>query len=170
MSTETQSNEPSGLTEEDLETLGKLARGETTPNALSEATATEVESSSGLSFPWRLHDGRSGVTLEMCNAVRCAAADGLSYARISELFDFLSGRDHARRHAIGECRHTDDVPPIENGRLPGPPEGTISPAECMDLRRRWNRDEFDTYADAGKWLGRAESAAWRHINGECSHG
>lgn len=172
MSTNSRSDDrpTQGLTDEDLETLAQLASGDLHPEETAHDTALDPDGRDPLTFPWRLHDGRSGVTLEQCNAVRCAAADGLPYSRIADRFSFLSGRDHARRHALGDCRHSGDVPPIANGNSPGPPEGSVTPAECMDLNRRWNRDEFDTYADAGRWLDRAESVAWRHINGKCSHG
>lgn len=161
-------NQPGGVTDADREILRRLSNGEVKPRVAEIMEGIDPDSDESLEFPWRLDDGRSGVTLEMCNATRCAAADGLSYSHIAELFTFLCDDSHARRHATGECRH-EGVPPVDNGREPGPPEGTISKRECREIRRKYRDGVFDTYAEAGESIGRSMSRAWRHINGDCPH-
>lgn len=122
-----------------------------------------------LSFPWRSDDGRVSLTLEQCNAVRCAAHDDLPYSEIAELFSFLSCKRHAQNHATGQCSHSGGVARVTDKRPAGPAAGVVTPGICTQLRRKWDRGRFDTYEDAGEWANIEKSAAWKHINGECSH-
>lgn len=121
-------------------------------------------------LPWRLDDGRVGVTHEQCNAVRCAAHDGLPYRAITELFSFVSGPSHAQRHATGKCRHAEGVEPVGERRPLDSPPARVTARECRRLRSNWKAGRFDSYEEAADWAGIARSAAWRHINGECQHG
>lgn len=155
------------LTKEEIEELRSRKKIHD-PHSLEDGI--DPDSDKPIEFPWRTGDGRSDVTTEMCNAVRCAADDGKSYAEIAEMFSFLSGKKHAQRHATGDCSHSGGVEPTGTGNDPGPPNGKISKRTCSKLRRGVEKDKFETYAEAGEWLGIAKSAAWRHINGECEHG
>lgn len=130
-------------------------------------TANDPDSDEPLSFPWRIDDGRVDVTLEMCNAVRCAAHDGHSYRTIGEMFSFLSGKQNARLHAIGECRHTGGVAPV-GPRQPGP-GNRVTRLACNRMRRRYRTGEYETTRAAADEEDVSPNAAWRHITGECSH-
>lgn len=158
-----------GLTDEDIRTLQDIATGN--QKFQNRLNTPDPDSEEALSFPWRDHDGRSGVAIEQCNAVRCAAEDGLSYRRIADLFSFLCDKTHARKHAVGKCRHVSGVCPVRsNGRQPGQNTNAVSERLCSRLRRLWGREYFETYREAGEWAGFANaSTAWKHINGECSH-
>jgi len=154
------------LTEQERERVRILSKA---PSKQTQLRDIDPDGDDPLSFPWRLDDDRAGVTLETCNAVRAAADDGLAYRDIAALFDALADGTHARRHAVGECRHSGGLPPTATDNAPGPPSGRIPARVCSRLRRRWRRGQFDTYADAAAWADIGCSAAYRHINGECRH-
>ena len=117
-------------------------------------------------YPWR--DGRGDVTEEMCNALRCAAHDGVAYTKIAEMFDALADRSHARLHATGEkCAHT-GVEPVSESRTPGPP-GKLSDTDCALMRRRYESGEYDEYTQAGEAFGVSRPIATKHIKGNCRH-
>lgn len=122
--------------------------------------------------PWRpgqrWYIGRQYLTLERCNAVRCAAADGLTYQEIADLFTFVSGKSIAHRHAVGDCRHEDGIPPVVATERVSGKSGAVTAEICEDLRRRYERGE--TCKLAGAFYDLSESAAYRHIAGKCKHG
>lgn len=157
------------LSDREREILESASVGETAFNGLSDHPDDHDPDGDGpLAYPWR--DGRATVTLEMCNAIRCAAHDGVSYTRIAEMFDALCGRGHARQHAVGSrprCTH-DGVEPVTEGRTPGP-EGKLSAADCATMRRRYESGEYDTYTAAGEAFGLSRPSAARHIKGNCGH-
>ena len=155
------------LSDDEIETLKSHKK---ITNQHEVGVSLDPDDGSDLQRPWRLNDGRSGVTLEMCNAVRCAVDDGLAYREVAELFSFLSDRTHAHAHATGECRHEGGVEPTETGGNPGPPAGRVAKTTCTQLRRMWRLGTFDTYADAASWADTSRSTAWKHISGECRHG
>lgn len=159
-----------GLTKEDRRKLGEWADSGLNPNSVHSDIGTDVSlnNESTPSQPWRLDEGRSDVTRELCDAIRCAAEDGLSYARIAELFNSVT-RSSVRRHARGECCHTNGLPPVLDDRSPGPVNKYVTEDKCLRLRNLYERGYFDTYEEAGEWLGRAKSTAIRHIKGECKH-
>lgn len=111
-------------------------------------------------------DGR-GLTIQQCNAIRAAADDGLTYREIASLFTFIGCGTAANRHATGQCQHGDgDYPPVPSRREPGP-QNPIDAEECA-----WIRDQYrNGYScnKIGDAIDRAQSAAYRHVTGNCSH-
>lgn len=117
------------------------------------------------------HEDGRGLTLAMCNAIRCAAEDGNSYRAIARLFGFISSAETARLHAIGECVHEAvDYPPVARDRDSGFGHQKLSAGRCRLLRRRYRRGEFETYAEAGEAVDVHRTTAATHIKGECKHG
>lgn len=69
---------------------------------------------------YRGGDGRRGITLEMCNAIREAARDRYTYREIRDLFGFVGHEKTAHVHATGRCVHGHgDIPPVPPARDPG---------------------------------------------------
>lgn len=130
------------------------------------STQIDPDSDEELTFPWRSDDGRIQVTLEQCNAIRCAAHDGLAYSRIAELYSFVSGKRHAQSHATGECSHTDGVSSVVS--KPNP-QGEVTKRLCARLRRLWERNPDQTYRELASEVGLAYGPVWNHVNGECKH-
>jgi hypothetical protein len=109
-------------------------------------------------------NGRGTVTVELCNAIRCAAHDGVSYARIAEMFGPITDRKHAQKHAAGgHCNH-DGIEPVSSN-----PGGTVDASLCATLRAKWKRGEISTYREAAQFASISPSTAYSHINDECNH-
>lgn len=108
-------------------------------------------------------DGR-GFTPQMCNAIREAARDGLTYRQIADSFSFLTSKAAAYRHATGKCGHGGD--PVESKRPPGPPN-QVTATECQDLRERYGAGRSQ-YAIA-KATGWHQKTVWFHVSEACSH-
>lgn len=150
---------------DDREILKAYIEGSSEPGPTPHPNLREVDTGP-LHYPWR--DGRGTVTLEMCNAIRCAAHEGVSYTRIAEMFDALSNRSHARRHAMGlRCAH-DGVEPVSEARHTGP-KGKLSTTDCAVLTRRYESGEYDTYKAAGEDFDISRPVAAKHIKGDCRH-
>lgn len=107
-------------------------------------------------------DGRFGLTVGMCNAIRCAVDDGMSYGDVCRLFSFVSSRGQVRYHSIGDCNHTGGVQPVRSER------DVVTQEECRRLRREWSRVN-QTYEGIATMFGLSKSSAWKHINEECQH-
>lgn len=161
----------SGITDEDRQQMAELAEMDATElrqYASTNDSTSEWDESAPLRMPHRGGDGRRGVNVELCNAIRSAAEDGRSAREIAEIFESVGHLSTAHVHATGRCAHEGgDVPPVRMNQRH--PDGTVSRRECNELRRRWHSDEFDTYDEAADWLGRARSCAYRHTKGDCGH-
>lgn len=117
-------------------------------------------------FPMTDIQDRRGITREMCNAIRCAAADGKSSREIATLFGFIDDPTAANNHATGRCSHDGGIRPVDMAA--GTPT-KVDAAACHRLRERWGRGDFETYTEAGEWLGVFRTTAAKHIREECHH-
>jgi len=110
-------------------------------------------------------DGR-GFTVQQCNAIREAAHDGLSAREIASTLGFINSRNAANAHATGRCQHgSGDVEPINRTYAE---YGEVGWQECVHLRLAYALGVSVT--EQADETGRSESAVWRHVNGDCSHG
>lgn len=112
-----------------------------------------------------LSPARAGdITLAMCNAIREAARDGLSYTEVAETLSFLNGRRVARDHAVGRCSHSGGVDAVPLRRQS---TTDVSPEECRDFRTSYESGRSVT--EISRFSGRDEATVYRHIEGDCSH-
>lgn len=157
------------LTEADKQTLGKLASGDLHPKEVPDRPTVDYDGDEPPRMPHRIDDGRINVTLEQCNAIRCAAHDGKNYVEIADLFTFVGGRNTAHRHATGKCAHgIGDVPPVELQSEGNP--NVVSMATCAQWRRGLDRGRWNDLAQLTRHVEWAKPTVHRHVRGYCEHG
>jgi len=118
----------------------------------------------GLNTVWRHVNNKCNhqkVTKRQCNAIRCAAQDGMYSSEIAELFDIVDSRRTAHHHATGDCNHDDDVEAVETTYQ-------ITAADCQRMRE-WYAGSDIRQQDIADAMGYQRGTINPHLNGRCSH-